>query len=99
LDVSQIVSSSMKHKMAKIIVKEAIVEAGVRSIQTGVETKMGNRVMHSLLLEKGGIKKGAQIRYSTNEDEKKIDFRVETSGTVEEKDQSVAWEKDEDLFG
>jgi ATP-dependent Clp protease ATP-binding subunit ClpA len=99
LDVTQLVSSSMKHKMAKIIVKEAIVEAGVRSIQKGVETKMGKRVMHSLLLERGGIKRGSQIRYSANEDEKKIDFRVETSGTLKEKGQTDVCENDEDIFG
>jgi ATP-dependent Clp protease ATP-binding subunit ClpA len=99
VNVSQLVSSSTKHKMAKVIVKEAIVEAGVRSIQTGVETKMGNRMMHSLLLEKGGIKSGGEVRYSVNEEEKKVYFRIETSGTREDKDDSSAWEKDENLFG
>jgi hypothetical protein len=34
--------------------------------------------------------RGAQIRYSADEEEKKIDFRVETSGTLDEKDQTVA---------
>jgi ATP-dependent Clp protease ATP-binding subunit ClpA len=99
VNVSQLVSSSTKHKMAKVIVKEAIVEAGVGSIQTGVETKMGNRMMHSLLLEKGGIKSGGEVRYSVNEEEKKVYFRIETSGTREDKDDSSAWEKDENLFG
>jgi ATP-dependent Clp protease ATP-binding subunit ClpA len=81
VDVNQLVSSSTKHRMAKIIVQESIVEAGVRSIQKGVETKMGNRMIHALLLEQGGITQGGQVRYSANEEERRIDFRTEASGT------------------
>ena len=82
LDVHQLVSAKTKHRMARIIVNDAIVEAGVRSIQKGVEVKMGNRMMHSLLLETGGIKKGAKVSYSATEEDNKIDFRVTRSGAV-----------------
>ena len=44
--------------------------------------KMGNRMMHSLLLETGGIKKGAKVSYSATEEDNKIDFRVTRSGAV-----------------
>ena len=53
--VDQLVTAKTKHRMAKIIVNGAIPEAGVRSIQKGVETKMGDKMIHSLLLENGGI--------------------------------------------
>jgi hypothetical protein len=29
---------------------------------------MNNKMLHSILLEKGGIKKGDQVRYSANEE-------------------------------
>ena len=38
--------------------------------------------MHSLLLETGGIKKGAKVSYSATEEDNKIDFRVTCSGAV-----------------
>ena len=48
---------------------------------------MGKRILHSLLLEKGGIKDGSTVRYSASVDDCKVDFRVEEkprSGSVEE---------------
>jgi ATP-dependent Clp protease ATP-binding subunit ClpA len=75
--VKQNMSSQTKDKMAKIIVRESVPEAGVRSIQKGVTAKMGKRILHSLLLEKGGIKDGSTVRYSATVDDSKVDFRVE----------------------
>jgi hypothetical protein len=75
--VKQNMSSQTKDKMARIIVREAVAEAGVRSIQKGVAAKMGKSVLHSLLLEKGGIKDGSTVRYSASVDDSKVDFRVE----------------------
>jgi ATP-dependent Clp protease ATP-binding subunit ClpA len=99
LDVKQVVSASVKHSMAKIIVSEAIPEAGVRSIQKGVETKMGKRVVNALCLEKGGIKPGAHVHYSASEEEKKIDFRVEQFGARESSIGHGNWANDDDIFG
>jgi len=63
VEVTQTVSTKTKHRMAKIIVKEAIPEAGVRSIQKLVESRMGEKMVHSLLLERGGIQKGSEVEY------------------------------------
>mmetsp|Transcript_46033 Transcript_46033/g.112405 ORF Transcript_46033/g.112405 Transcript_46033/m.112405 type:complete len:659 (+) Transcript_46033:559-2535(+) len=76
-EVKQFISPKIKHQMASIIVKEAIEEGGVRSIQMAVERKMGDRLMNSLLLEKGGIEEGSHVRYFTKEEIQAIDFRVE----------------------
>jgi ATP-dependent Clp protease ATP-binding subunit ClpA len=76
-DVQQLVSSTTKHQIAKIVVKEAIQEAGVRAIQTAVEKKMGDRIMNALLLERGGIEGGSRVRYFAKEDAQAVDFRVE----------------------
>lgn len=76
-DVKQFISPDTKHQMASIVVQEAIEEAGVRSIQMAVESKMGDRLMNSLLLERGGIEDGSHIRYFTREESHIIDFTVE----------------------
>ena len=44
------VDPETKHEMAKIIVQDAIPKAGVRSIEKLVQGRMGNRLLHSLLL-------------------------------------------------
>jgi len=96
-DVSQLVSSKTKHRMAKIIVKDAIPEAGVRSIQKLVESKMGDKMIHTLLLEEGGIQQGSEVEYFANEEEKKIDFRLKQAGTAET-EEDVYDNEDDDVY-
>jgi ATP-dependent Clp protease ATP-binding subunit ClpA len=93
-DVTQLVSANTKDKIAKIVIKEAIMEAGVRAIQTVVKQKMENRLLNSVLLEKGGIEEGSRIRYFTQEEfrSQEIDFRVE------ELNESKAEETSDDAF-
>jgi len=100
-EVTQAISAKTKHEMAKIIVNEAIPEAGVRAIQSAVERKMGDRIMHDLLLERGGIAEGSQVRYFTTQDARAIDFRVEDlhETEVENQDSEEEFEKDLDLYG
>jgi len=90
LDVEQSINIQTKDKMAKIIVQEAIPEAGVRSIETQVKAKMSRKILHSVLLKKGGIQKGSKVEYHAEEDDKTIDFRIKESGSnieeVEDKD-------------
>lgn len=74
--VDQRISSETKHRMAEIIVREA----GVRAIRKGVEEKMGDRILHTLLLEQGGIGTGSRVTYSTHDEDEKIEFRVMDSG-------------------
>ena len=95
--VTQQVTSEVKHSMASIIVSRAIREAGVRSIQGLVEREMGNRVMHSLLLERNGLKNGAQVNYSARIDDKRIDFRVDDSGSRVDGG-AFDWEGDDDVY-
>ena len=98
--VCQIISAKTKHDMARIIVDGAIVEAGVRAIQQGVDRKMGNRMMNALAREKQGIKDGSHVRYSASTEEKKIDFRIEEFGSQETSETAVEdWENADDLFG
>ena len=101
-DVKQFISPRTKHQMAKIVVKEAVREAGVRSIQMAVEQQMGNRVLDSVLLEKGGIEDGSHVRYYTREEEKAIDFRVEELAVADnDMDQEETYDavEDADMFG
>ena len=92
-----------KDRIAKIVVKGAIPEAGVRAIQKGVDEKMGERILHSLLLEKGGIKDGSHVRYFTREEMQEVDFRVEdlTEQSLEEgaDDNYDMVQGDSDMFG
>ena len=81
--------------MAKIIVHDAIPEAGVRSIEKLVASKMGNRLLHSVLLEKGGIQQGSKVEYHAREEEKLIDFRTQecgAAGTNEDVDEEDGFE-------
>ncbi|CAB9498151.1 protein ClpB [Seminavis robusta] len=102
-DIQQLVSPGTKHQIAKIVVNEAIAEAGVRGIQSLVEQKMGDRVLDAVLLERGGIEDGSHVRYYTREEAQEIDFRVEDLTEMEEDD--IAEEEnfnmldDADLFG
>ncbi|KAL3902147.1 MAG: hypothetical protein SGARI_005964, partial [Bacillariaceae sp.] len=102
-DVKQLISPRTKHQMAKIVVKEAIKEAGVRAIQAAVEQKMGDRVLDSVLLEKGGIEDGSHVRYFTREEAESIDFRVEdlttTAGNDGDDAETYETVDDADLFG
>lgn len=79
--VDQSVSAKEKHKMARMIVAQSNPESGVRSIQNGIEAHMGKKMRHLLLVEKGGIRSGAEVRYWANESEKKIGFNIDKSGT------------------
>lgn len=99
--VDQLMTAKTKHRMAKIIVKEAIPEAGVRSIQKGVETRMGDNMIHSLLLEKGGIQHGSQVEYYAKEEEMKVGFRARQSGAANVGMEDIDGEEveDEDMYG
>jgi ATP-dependent Clp protease ATP-binding subunit ClpA len=55
--VQQWITAKTKHRMAKIVLRQSIQEAGVRSIQQAVEAHMGNRMVDSLLLEQVASKK------------------------------------------
>ena len=50
---------------------------------------MSRKILHSVLLKKGGIQKGSKVEYHAEED-KTIDFRIKESGSnieeVEDKD-------------
>lgn len=98
--VHQHMSAQTKHEMARIIVEEAIVEGGVRSIQQGVEAKMSNRMMNALAREKHGIQSGAHVRYSASREDKSIDFLVEKFGSHDTSETEVDdWTNADDLFG
>lgn len=75
-NVEQFVDAKTKHAMARLAIMESIPEAGVRSIQKIISTKMGNRMKHALLVEQGGIVSGSSVRYSANEELKKVDWQV-----------------------
>jgi MoxR-like ATPase len=101
-NVHQLISTKTKHRMAKIVVKDTIPEAGVRSIQKGVEAKMGDRMMHALCLEEGGISHDSTITYFAKEDEKKIDFRLLESKDIDQMNDdadTAEGEEEEDLYG
>lgn len=101
--VHQLVSAKTKHRMARIIVKDAIPEAGVRSIQKLVEAKMGDHMVHTLLLEKSGIQEGSKVGYYAKEEDKKIDFRTKLGGVGQAGDSDAGGERDEadteDVYG
>jgi ATP-dependent Clp protease ATP-binding subunit ClpA len=97
--IRQYVSPKTKHRMTKIIAKEAIPAAGVGSIQKAVKAKMGDRMMDAMLLEnKGGIKeKGLTGQYFAKEEEMKTNFRVDnlTAGATADADEV----EDMDMYG
>ncbi|CAB9501692.1 Caseinolytic peptidase B protein homolog [Seminavis robusta] len=76
LQVVQSISSENKHTMAKLVVLESIEEAGVRSLQKNIATKMGHQMKHALLLEDGGIESGSRVRYSADEEARRVDWRL-----------------------
>jgi len=87
VNVTQEVDPETKHDIATIVVKKALPESGVRSIQKLVQKKMSVKLMHSVLLKKGGIQKGSTVQYQANEDERTIDFRTKKSGTTDTVDE------------
>jgi hypothetical protein len=95
--VSQLVTAATKHSMATIVVNGAIKQAGVRSIQQRVETEMGRRMKHSLLLEEDGLNSGAHVTYSARLEDWAIDYRVETSGSRAQ-NPGEGWSDDTDLY-
>lgn len=97
--VHQLMTTKTKHRMAKIVVQHAIPEAGVRSIQKGVQTKMGDRMMHALLLEDGGIRNDSTIEYSADAVENKIDFRLLEGGKKWMPADEGGDSEDEDVYG
>jgi len=107
-NIQQLMTAKTKHRMARIIVRDAIPEAGVRSLQKLVETKMGDRMVHSLLLEQGGISEGSKVEYFAKEEEKRIDFRIKDRGNgdvvesdkeSDSEDESVEESDNEDAYG
>jgi DNA polymerase III delta prime subunit len=100
IGIQQLVSAKTKHTMAKIIVRDAIVESGVRGLQDGVEKRMANRMMEAFAREKQSIKLGAHVRYLASEEDKKIDFRVEKFGSRDTREtEAEDWENTDDMFG
>ena len=75
-EVKQAMSASTKNRIAKIVIKEAIPESGVRGLQSLVEQKMGDRIINALLLEKGGIEEGSHLEYFAREEAQLVEFRV-----------------------
>lgn len=63
-----------KHEIAQIIVKKAVPDAGVRALQKGVQTKMGDRLLLGCLQEKGGISRESEVYFFTDMEESKIDM-------------------------
>lgn len=102
-EVEQVVSAKTKHQMARIVSKEAIQDAGVRSIQLIVKQKMSDRIMDSLLLERGGIEGGSQIQYFAREETLGIDFWVKdlksTKKEEEAQENDDSLHNDADIFG
>jgi ATP-dependent Clp protease ATP-binding subunit ClpA len=88
LGMEQRISASTKESMAKIIVSEAVVEGGVRAIKKLVEKKVGKKVRHQSMLERGGIAGGSKIQFSASEPKKMIDFRVQEAKSAPAEDQS-----------
>ena len=79
--VKQYVNARNKHAMAKLVVMESIEEAGVRSLQKNVASKMGHQIKHALLVEDGGIETGSKVRFSADEDTMRVDWRLEAMGS------------------
>lgn len=99
LQVNQELSPSTKHQMATIIADDgAVPEAGVRSIQKRVADQMGKEMLHAQLLESGGIENGSNIIYHASLEDRRIGFRMASSGESEEPSQEER-EDDSDLFG
>jgi hypothetical protein len=67
-DVEKQITTETKHQIAELIVCEVIPEARNRG-------KMGDRILHSLLLERGGIGGGSRVSYSALEDGR-VQFRI-----------------------
>jgi ATP-dependent Clp protease ATP-binding subunit ClpA len=72
--VTQEMTAEAKHGIAKIIVRESISREGVRSLQRGASERMGDRVLHSRLLDRDGIKAGRSARYAVNVEESSVDL-------------------------
>jgi len=98
VDVEQLVSSKTKHKIANIIVQDAIPEAGVRSIEKLFGSRMGDRLLHSVLLEKGGIQQGSKVEYHAKEDDKQIDFKTKQGGNSGLGEDDEEEDRFDDLF-
>lgn len=104
LQMKQVLTSEVKHKMAKAIVRKAVPEAGVRSIQKGVHENMSQELMHRCLLVKGGISHGSTIDYDVDSTDGQFLFRMIGFGEVavgpvpKSKEQEDRIE-DSDLFG
>jgi hypothetical protein len=48
----------------------------------GAQTTMGDKLIHALFLENGGIQRGSQVEYYAKVEENKVDFRAKQSGSV-----------------
>jgi hypothetical protein len=76
LGIDKLMSPSVKHGIAIAVVKQANPEAGVRSIQKEVMKKMTEELMHSCLLETGGITRGSTVQFGVDNDGEQIAFRM-----------------------
>jgi MoxR-like ATPase len=72
--VTQEITAEAKHGIAKIIVRESVAHEGVRSIQRGASERTSARILHSLLVDEGGIKVGRSARYDVNVEESSVDL-------------------------
>jgi hypothetical protein len=88
LGVSQRLRDDVKERIAKMVSRDAIPEAGVRSIQQLVKNHMVKRIDKALRRERGGIREGSDILYWVNDDKNKVGFRVTDVNDVEKKKDS-----------
>jgi hypothetical protein len=60
---------------------------------------MGDKMIHSLHLQKGGIQRGSQVEYFAKEEEMKADFRAKVGGASEVvEDFNTEEVDDEDMY-
>jgi hypothetical protein len=100
--IEQLMSPLVKHRTAIAVVKEAIPEAGVRSIRDDVMDKRPKELRHKSLLKTGGITRGSKVQYSVDTDGDKVTFRMVEFGSlgVEQNDEDEGiMVEDSELFG
>jgi DNA polymerase III delta prime subunit len=100
LTVNQVMKPATKAKIARIVVTDAVEEAGVRGIQKLVRDHMSKRVMHALLKEKGGIEENCTVAFSADVESRKTEFRIQEFGeTAESTEEPNTPLNDDNLFG
>jgi ATP-dependent Clp protease ATP-binding subunit ClpA len=75
-EVKSVVTTKTKHDMTKEVLERLNIDTGVRSAEMVVQSVMSEKVLHNLLLSKGGISKGSTVNYyvhGTNIDMRSIE--------------------------